>query len=58
MPIKGEVLVTKHNLCRRIKADDMEQYTKNIFHIGCYVNIKVCSMIIMDDVLPVLLVPP
>jgi len=36
----------KVSLLLQIKVDDMEQQRENIFHTRCYVNNKVCSMII------------
>jgi hypothetical protein len=45
-PVKGESLVARSALNMQIKIDDMEQQRENIFHTRCYVNNKVCSMII------------
>jgi hypothetical protein len=45
-PIEGESLVARRALNTQIKVDDMEQHKENIFHTRCYVNNKVCSMII------------
>jgi hypothetical protein len=45
-PVEGESLIAKRALNTQIKIDDMEQQRKNIFHTRCYVNNKVCSMII------------
>ena len=42
----GDSLVTRHSLNTQIKMDDTEQQNANIFHSGCYVDSKVCSMII------------
>jgi hypothetical protein len=45
-PREGESFVPKRALNTQIKIDDMEQQRENIFHTRCYVNNKVCSMII------------
>jgi hypothetical protein len=45
-PVEGESLVARRALNTQIKIDDMEQQRENIFHTRCYVNNKVCSMII------------
>jgi hypothetical protein len=45
-PVEGESLVARRALNTYIKEDDMEQQRENIFHTRCYVNNKVCSMII------------
>jgi hypothetical protein len=45
-PVESESLVAKHALNMQIKIDDMEQQRENIFHTRCYVNNKVCNMII------------
>jgi hypothetical protein len=45
-PVEGESLVARHALYTQIKIDDMEQQRENMFHTRCYVNNKVCSMII------------
>jgi hypothetical protein len=45
-PVKGESLVARRAFNTQIKIDDMEQQRENIFHTRCYVNNKVCSMII------------
>ena len=45
-PVEGESLLAQHALNTQIKVDDMEYQRENIFHTRCYVNKKVCSMII------------
>ena len=45
-PVEGESLVARRALNAQMKVDDMEQQRENIFHTRCYVNNKVCSMII------------
>ena len=45
-PMEGESLVTRHALSAQVKEDDMEQHRENIFHTRCYINNKVCIMII------------
>jgi uncharacterized protein YabN with tetrapyrrole methylase and pyrophosphatase domain len=45
-PVTGESLVARRALNTHIKVDDAEQQKENIFHTRCYVNNKVCSMII------------
>jgi len=45
-PVEGESLIARRALNMQIKIDDMEQQRENIFHTRCYVNNKVCSMII------------
>jgi len=45
-PVEGEFLVARRALNTQIKIDDTEQQRENIFHTRCYVNNKVCSMII------------
>jgi hypothetical protein len=45
-PVEGESLIAKRVLNTQIKINDMEQQRENIFHTRCYVNNKVCSMII------------
>jgi hypothetical protein len=45
-PVEGESLVARRALNMQIKIDDMEQQRESIFHTRCYVNNKVCSMII------------
>jgi hypothetical protein len=45
-PVEGESLVATRAFNTQIKIDDMEQQRENIFHTRCYVNNKVCSMII------------
>ena len=42
----GDSLVTRHALNTKIKMDDIEQKSENIFHTRCHINNKVCSMII------------
>jgi hypothetical protein len=42
----GESLVSRRALNTQVKVDDSEQQRENIFHTRCYVNDKVCSMII------------
>ena len=44
--VEGEALVTRRVLNAQVKEDDMEQQRENIFHTGCLINDKVCSMII------------
>lgn len=44
--VVGELLVTRQALNTQIKADDLEQQRKNIFHTWCHINNKVCSLII------------
>lgn len=45
-PVVGESLVARRALNTQIKVDDMEEQRENIFHTRCYVNNKVCSVII------------
>jgi hypothetical protein len=45
-PVEGESLVARRDLNTQTKIDDIEQQRENIFHTRCYVNNKVCSMII------------
>jgi hypothetical protein len=45
-PVEGESFVIRLALNTQIKIDDMEQQRENIFHTRCYMNNKVCSMII------------
>jgi hypothetical protein len=45
-PKEGESLVARCAFNTQIKVDDMEQQRENIFHTRCYINNKVCSMII------------
>ena len=45
-PVKGESLVARRALNTQVKVDDMEQQRENIFYTRCYVNNKVCSMIL------------
>jgi hypothetical protein len=47
--VVGESLVARCALNAQIKVDDMEQHRENIFHTRCYVNNKVCSMIINGE---------
>ena len=45
-PVTGESLVARCALNTHIKVDDVEQQRENIFYTRCYVNNKVCSIII------------
>ena len=45
-PVEYESLVARHAFNTHIKVDDIDQQRENIFHTRCYVNNKVCSMII------------
>ena len=45
-PVEGEALVTWRVLSAQVKKVVIEQQCKNIFHIRCHVNSKVCSLII------------
>lgn len=44
----GESLVLRRALNTQVEVDDSEQQRENIFYTRCYVNDKVCSMIIDD----------
>ena len=44
--VEGESLVARHALSAQVKEVDLEQQRENIFHTRCYINNKVCSMII------------
>lgn len=44
-PVDGELLVARRALSVQINKNGKVKY-KNIFHIRCHVNNKVCSMII------------
>ena len=45
-PVEGKSLVARRALNAQVKEDDLEQQRENIFHTRCYINNKVCSMII------------
>ena len=45
-PVTSESLIARRALNTQIKVDEEEQQRENIFHTGCHVNNKVCSMII------------
>ena len=45
LPAKGELLVSRRTLSIQTKTDDKEQ-RENLFHTGCHVHGKVCSLII------------
>ena len=45
-PMEDESLVARRALSAQVKEDDMEQQRENIFHTRCYINNKVCNMII------------
>lgn len=43
-PVDGETLVIRRALIVQIKKDEVQQ--ENIFHTKCYVDNKICGMII------------
>jgi hypothetical protein len=47
-PVEGESLVARLALSAQVKEDDMEQQRENIFHTGCHINNKVCTMMINE----------
>jgi hypothetical protein len=44
--VEGEVLMVRRTLNIHIKVDDLEGQKANIFHTRCYVQNKLCSLII------------
>lgn len=42
--VNDEIFITRHALCMQIQEDGNQQ--KNIFYTRCYVNDKMCNMII------------
>ena len=44
--VEGESLVARRALSAQVKENDIEQQRENIFHTRCYINNKVCNMII------------
>ncbi|XP_022897483.1 uncharacterized protein LOC111411156 [Olea europaea var. sylvestris] len=44
--VNSRLLVTRRALSAQIKAVDLEQQRENVFHTRCFVNGKVCSVII------------
>jgi hypothetical protein len=44
--VEAEVLMVRRILNMHIKVDDLEGQKENIFHTRCYVQNKLCSLII------------
>lgn len=45
LPAKGDLLVARRTLSIQTKTEEQEQ-RENLFHTGCHVQGKVCSLII------------
>jgi len=46
IPLMGRPWVIRRALNIQIKEDDVDQRWENIFHTQCYIQNKICSMII------------